>query len=63
MKNLIRVSHRTKQEIEVRSDLLLELLEEVLEEAGCLVEWEPDMPYMDEVISGMISGMGGKEAT
>ena len=57
LEELMKLGYRPSK-IEVRSDLLLELLEEVLEEAGCLVEWEPDMPYMDEVISGMISGMG-----
>ena len=53
---LLKTGHRPSA-IEIRSDLLLTLLEETLEDAGCLVEWEDHMPAMDEVIDSLISNL------
>ncbi|MEA3460275.1 MAG: hypothetical protein U9R49_00260 [Bacteroidota bacterium] len=51
---LIKTGHRPSK-IEVRSELLFGLLEEILEKAGCPVERTDLMPQMDEAIRSMIS--------
>jgi hypothetical protein len=53
---LMNLGHRPST-VEIRSDLLLELLEELLEEVGCQVQWVNQMPQMDEVIASFISHM------
>jgi uncharacterized protein DUF6930 len=56
LEELLKTGHRPS-EIQIRSGLLLELLEETLEGAGCLVEWVYQMQEMDEAIDSMISHM------
>ena len=51
---LIQLGHKPSK-IEIRSDLLFELLEEILEEAGCPVQWVNQMAQMDEAIGSFIS--------
>ncbi len=53
---LIRIGHRPVK-MEMSSSLLFGLLEEILEKAGCPVEWTDLMPQMDEAIQSMISQM------
>lgn len=53
---LLKLGHKPSV-IEIRSDLLLTLLEEPLESAGCLVDCVDHMPKMDEVIDSLISNM------
>ncbi|MCD4709613.1 MAG: hypothetical protein K8R52_02105 [Bacteroidales bacterium] len=53
---LIKSGHRPSK-IEIRSDLLFELLEEILKKAGCRVVWVDRMTEMDEVIGSMVSNM------
>ena len=56
LEDLIESGHRPST-IEIRSDLLFELLQEILEQAGCRVAWVTQMPHMDEAIGSMISHM------
>lgn len=49
---LLKTGHRPSK-IEIRSELLLSLLEEILEDANCLLEWEGRMPEMDEAIGNL----------
>ena len=56
LEELLKSGHRPSK-IEVRSDLLHELLEEILEKAGCRVVWVTRMPLMDEAIGSLISHM------
>jgi hypothetical protein len=53
---LVQLGHRPSK-IEIRTDLLFDMLLEILEEAGCSVERVDRMPEMDEAILSMISGM------
>ncbi|RLD69598.1 MAG: hypothetical protein DRI98_10140, partial [Bacteroidetes bacterium] len=53
---LVKSGHRPSK-IEIRTDLLFDMLLEILDEAGCSVEWVDRMPEMDEAILSMISGM------
>jgi hypothetical protein len=53
---LVQLGHRPSK-IEIRTDLLFDMLLEILEEAGCSVERVDRMPEMDEAIVSMISGM------
>jgi len=54
LEELLKTGHRPSK-IGIRSDLLLSLLEETLEGAGCRVVWEDQMPEMDEAIASLIS--------
>ncbi|TFH23405.1 MAG: hypothetical protein E4H10_12210 [Bacteroidia bacterium] len=54
LEELIKSGHRPSR-IEIRSDLLFDLLEEILEKAGCRVMWVDHMLQMDEAIMSMIS--------
>jgi hypothetical protein len=54
LEELIKSGHRPSR-IEIRSDLLFDLLEEILEKAGCRVMWVDRMLQMDEAIMSMIS--------
>jgi len=56
LEELLTSGHRPSK-IEIRSDLLYELLEELLKKAGCQVEWVTRMPQMDEAIGSLISHM------
>jgi len=56
LNELIKLGHRPSR-IGIRTGLLFDLLEELLETAGCRVEWVDQMPEMDEVIGSMISHM------
>jgi hypothetical protein len=56
LEELIQLGHRPSG-IEIRSDLLFELLEDLLEQAGCRVRWVNKMPQMDEAIGSMVSHM------
>jgi hypothetical protein len=56
LEELIQLGHRPSG-IEIRSDLLFELLEDMLEQAGCRVRWVNKMPQMDEAIGSMVSHM------
>ncbi|MDF1576747.1 MAG: hypothetical protein P1P86_16295, partial [Bacteroidales bacterium] len=51
---LVQSGHRPSK-IEIRTDLLFEILPEILEKAGCRVEWVEQMPEMDEAIESLIS--------
>jgi hypothetical protein len=51
-----RLGHRPSA-VEVRSEVLLDLLNEVLPESGIRVVWEPHMPGMDEAMASFISNM------
>ena len=53
---LLKLGH-LPAEIRVRSGLLLDLLQVMLEEAGCPVVLEEELPGMDEAIASMISHM------
>ena len=59
LEELVKLGHRPSK-IEIRTDLLFELLEEILEKAGCRVAWVNQMAQMDEVIGSMISNMSGQ---
>lgn len=54
LEELLKYGHRPSV-IEIRTDLLFDLLEETLEHAGCRVSLVSQMPTMDEVIGSMIS--------
>ncbi len=54
LEELLKSGHRPSK-IEIRSDLLFDLLEDSLEHAGCPVAWVSEMPEMDEAIGSMIS--------
>jgi len=54
LEELIKTGHRPAK-IEIRSNLLLSLLEETLEGADCRVVWEDQMPEMDDAIASLIS--------
>ena len=56
MEELVRLGHRPSK-IWIRSDLLEELLHEILEKAGCPVQWVIEMPEMDEVIGNLLSNI------
>ena len=56
LEELVKSGHRPSK-IEIRSDLLYGLLEEILEKAGCRVVWVSQMPQMDEAIGSLISHM------
>ena len=59
IEELLKPGHRPSK-IEIRSDLLLSLLEEPLEHAGCRVAFVNQMPEMDEAIMSLISHTGKK---
>jgi hypothetical protein len=56
LEELVKSGHRPSK-IEIRSDLLYRLLEEILEKAGCRVVWVSQMPQLDEAIGSLISHM------
>lgn len=56
VEELMKTGHRPS-EIEIRSDLLLGMLKEILEKAGCFVVPVERMPEMDEAISSIIADM------
>ena len=47
-------SGRRPSNIEIRSELLFGLLEEILEKSGCRVVWQERMPEMDEAIESLL---------
>ncbi|MCP4313178.1 MAG: hypothetical protein GY790_18110 [Bacteroidetes bacterium] len=55
VEEILKLGHRPAL-IEIRSDLLLILLDTVMESAGCLMYQVDEMPEMDEAIDSMISG-------
>jgi len=55
LEELVKSGHKPSK-IEIRTDLLFNMLLEFLDEAGCSVEWTDRMPEMDEAILSMISG-------
>jgi hypothetical protein len=50
---LIELGHRPSK-IRIQTDLLFDLLEELLETAGCQVEWVDQMPEMDEAVGALL---------
>ena len=56
VEELLKLGHRPS-EIEIRPDLLFELLDEILGTAACRVSLVEEMPEMDEAIGSMISHM------